>query len=118
MESFPYEIYELPLFVLLGAFGGMMGALWNHINYKLSVMRKRYIQKRWMRVVEACLVAAASATVGFLMMFLINDCRPLGQDPTKYPLQVIDAKFYLGYICANFSYNFYCPAALLWRWRV
>lgn len=29
-----------------------------------------------------------SATVGFLMMYLINDCKPLGQDPTKFPTQV------------------------------
>lgn len=33
-------------------------------------------------------MAAASATCGFLMMFLLNDCRPLGEDPTKVPLQV------------------------------
>lgn len=37
---------------------------------------------------EACLVAVISATVGFLMMYTINDCKPLGQDPTKYPTQV------------------------------
>lgn len=41
-ESFSYQVYELPIFVLLGAFGGMSGALWNHINYKLSVFRIRY----------------------------------------------------------------------------
>lgn len=46
-----------------------------------------------MKVIEACLVAAATATVGFLMMFLINDCRPLGEDPTKYPLQVLKYNF-------------------------
>lgn len=39
-------------------------------------------------MVEACLVAAATATTGFLMMFLLDDCRPLGEDPTKVPLQV------------------------------
>jgi hypothetical protein len=38
--------------------------------------------------VEACL-AAASASAGVLMMFLLNDCRPLGEDPTKVPLQVM-----------------------------
>lgn len=37
---------------------------------------------------EAVLVAAVTATVGFLMMYLINDCRPLGQDPTKMPVQM------------------------------
>lgn len=48
----------------------------------------RYVTKKWLRVIEACIVAAVSATVGFLMMFFINDCKPLGQDPTKFPTQV------------------------------
>ncbi|XP_044253357.1 H(+)/Cl(-) exchange transporter 7 [Tribolium madens] len=87
-ENFSYEVYELPIFVLMGALGGLLGALWNHFNYKLSVFRMRYIRKRWLKVIEACIVAAVSATLGFLMMFLLNDCKPLGQDPTKYPTQL------------------------------
>lgn len=41
-ENFTYQVYELPIFVFLGAFGGISGAFWNHINYKLSVFRIRY----------------------------------------------------------------------------
>ncbi|CAH0563902.1 unnamed protein product [Brassicogethes aeneus] len=48
----------------------------------------RFIQAKWLRVLEALLVAAVSATVGFLMMYTINDCRPLGADPTKFPTQL------------------------------
>ncbi|XP_008197508.2 H(+)/Cl(-) exchange transporter 7 [Tribolium castaneum] len=87
-ENFSYKVYELPIFLVMGALGGLSGALWNHINYKLSVFRMRYIRKRWLKVIEACIVAAVSATLGFLMMFLLNDCKPLGQDPTKYPTQL------------------------------
>ncbi|KAJ8979965.1 hypothetical protein NQ317_013713 [Molorchus minor] len=87
-ESFSYRIFELPIFVLMGAVGGLFGALWNHINYKITVFRMRYVQRKWLKVVEACIVAAVSATVGFLMMFTINDCKPLGLDPTKYPTQL------------------------------
>ncbi|KAK9881295.1 hypothetical protein WA026_015417 [Henosepilachna vigintioctopunctata] len=87
-ESFNYSFYELPIFVLMGVAGGLLGAFWNHMNYKLAVFRMRYIKKCWLKVLEACLVAAISATIGFLMMFLINDCKPLGQDPTKYPTQL------------------------------
>ncbi|PZC82996.1 hypothetical protein B5X24_HaOG208863 [Helicoverpa armigera] len=50
---------------------------------KKCILYKVYIGTPWLRVVEACLVAAASTTCGFLMMFLLNDCRPLGEDPTK-----------------------------------
>ncbi|XP_063917267.1 H(+)/Cl(-) exchange transporter 7 [Zophobas morio] len=87
-ENFSYQVYELPIFLLMGAFGGLLGALWNHINYRLSVFRMRYIKQKWLKVVEACMVAAVSATAGFLMMFCLNDCKPLGQDPTKYPTQL------------------------------
>jgi len=47
------------------------------------------VRPKWLKVIEACIVAAVTATLGFLMMFLIDDCRPVGQDPTKYPTQVI-----------------------------
>ncbi|XP_018570923.1 H(+)/Cl(-) exchange transporter 7 [Anoplophora glabripennis] len=87
-ESCSYEIYELPIFVIMGAAGGLFGALWNHINYKITVFRMRYIRPRWMKVLEACIVAAVTATVGFLMMFTINDCKPLGANPTNYPTQM------------------------------
>lgn len=53
-----------------------------------TYMFYRYIRARWLKVIEACLVATVTATAGLLMMFIINDCKPLGQDPTKYPTQV------------------------------
>ncbi|XP_017769929.1 PREDICTED: H(+)/Cl(-) exchange transporter 7 [Nicrophorus vespilloides] len=87
-EEFSYSLYELPVFALFGAFGGLLGALWNSINYKLAVFRIRYLQKPWLKVMEACLVATMTATAGFLMIYLLNDCKPLGQDPTKFPTQV------------------------------
>lgn len=84
-----YSIYELPLFVTMGVIGGLLGAIWNHLNYKLSVFRLKYIHNRSARVAEACLVAIMSATFGFLTIFLLeSDCRPLGEDPTRYPIQL------------------------------
>ncbi|VEN38135.1 unnamed protein product [Callosobruchus maculatus] len=87
-DSFNYEFFELPIFLIMGAMGGFFGALWNHINFKITVFRMRYIRPRWLKVIEAVLVAAVSATLGFLMMFILNDCKPLGQGPTKYPTQL------------------------------
>lgn len=95
-EAFTYQLYELPMFVIMGGIGGLFGAAWNWLNYRLSVFRIRYIRVRCLRVTEACLVAAITATVGFLMMFFLNDCKPLGQDPTKYPTQLY---------CSDGQYN-------------
>lgn len=41
-ESFCYEFFEIPIFILMGAFGGIVGAAWNNFNFKITVFRMRY----------------------------------------------------------------------------
>lgn len=48
------------------------------------------------------LVAILTATVACVMMFFINDCRPLGVDPTLHPVQLF---------CKDNEYN---AVAALW----
>lgn len=95
-SNLTYEMFELYLFVAMGAFGGLMGSLFNHANYKLTVFRMRYVSAKWMKVMEAMIVAALSATFGMLMIYGLNDCKPLGTDPTEYPIQMY---------CADGEYN-------------
>ncbi|XP_012538386.1 H(+)/Cl(-) exchange transporter 7 [Monomorium pharaonis] len=87
-ESIPYEIYEIPLFMVMGTLGGLFGALWNHVNYKITCFRLRFVTQKWRKVIEAVLVAILSATIGSLMIYFVNDCKPLGNDPTKFPVQM------------------------------
>nr|XP_033335693.1 H(+)/Cl(-) exchange transporter 7 [Megalopta genalis] len=101
-ETIPYKIYEIPLFMIMGTIGGMLGALWNHINYKITCFRLRYINRKSLKVVEALLIGVLSATMGFVMIYFLNDCKPLGQDPTKFPIQMF---------CREGEYN---AVAALW----
>lgn len=71
--------YELPIFMLMGSLGGLSGAFWIKINSTLNVFRDTFIKRKWIRVLEAVLVASLSASFGCLMMYLLNDCRPLGK---------------------------------------
>jgi len=36
-----YDFVELPVFLAMGAVGGLLGALFNYLNYKLTVFRLR-----------------------------------------------------------------------------
>lgn len=54
------------------------------------------------KLAEAVLVAILSATIACGMMYSINDCRPLGNDPTSYPVQLS---------CKDNEYN---AVAALW----
>ena len=75
----------------MGAFGGLIGALFNHINIKLTKFRNSYIRKRISTITESILVASMSAIVGFLLSYSCNyDCQPIGRDlVSKYPVQFL-----------------------------
>lgn len=68
--------------------GGLLGALFNFINCKLTVFRNKFIHNKFSRVLEAMLVAAISGTISFLVIFLYNDCQPMRAEPESYPVQV------------------------------
>lgn len=97
-----YELYELILYGVMGAIGGILGSFYTYANYKLTVFRMRYMRSRYLKVIEACLIAAVSASLGLLMIYSIDDCKPLGQDPTKNPVQMY---------CGDGQYN---SIAALW----
>ena len=50
--NMPYSAYELPVFVFLGVLGGLLGALFNFLNEKLTVFRMKYITSIKMRAAE------------------------------------------------------------------
>ncbi|KAM4534792.1 H(+)/Cl(-) exchange transporter 7 isoform 1-T1 [Fundulus diaphanus] len=96
-EVMEYNLYEIPLFMAMGALGGMLGALFNFLNYWLTIFRIRYVHRPCLQVMEAMLVAAVTATVAFIMIYFSTDCQPLGPDQNEeYPLQLF---------CADGEYN-------------
>ncbi|XP_036445690.1 H(+)/Cl(-) exchange transporter 7 [Colossoma macropomum] len=98
LESVKYNLYEIPLFIAMGAVGGLLGALFNVLNYWLTIFRIRYVHRPCLQVMEAMLVAAVTATVSFAMIYFSNDCQPLDTQKSseEYPLQ--------GF-CADGEYN-------------
>jgi len=68
--------------------GGLLGALFNFINCKLTIFRIKFVHNPLSRVLEAVIVAAVSGTVSFLIIFLYNDCQPMRAEPASYPVQV------------------------------
>uniref|UniRef100_A0A8D2QN80 Chloride channel protein n=1 Tax=Zosterops lateralis melanops TaxID=1220523 RepID=A0A8D2QN80_ZOSLA len=76
--------------------GGILGALFNALNYWLTMFRIRYIHRPCLQVVEAMLVAAVTATVGFVMIYCSRDCQPIQGSSVAYPLQLF---------CADGEYN-------------
>ncbi|NWW18025.1 CLCN7 protein, partial [Falcunculus frontatus] len=95
-EKMVYTIQEIPIFIFMGVVGGILGALFNALNYWLTMFRIRYIHRPCLQVVEAMLVAAVTATVGFVMIYCSRDCQPIQGSSVAYPLQLF---------CADGEYN-------------
>ncbi|XP_027897993.1 H(+)/Cl(-) exchange transporter 7 isoform X2 [Xiphophorus couchianus] len=91
-EAMEYNLYEIPLFIAMGAIGGGLGAFFNFLNYWLTIFRIRYVHRPCLQVIEAMLVAAVNATVAFILIYFSTDCQPLGPDQSEeYPLQLFCA---------------------------
>eukprot|EP00750_Incisomonas_marina_P011693 INCI16404.4.p1 GENE.INCI16404.4~~INCI16404.4.p1 ORF type:complete len:1459 (-),score=252.58 INCI16404.4:108-4484(-) len=86
-----FDYYEIPLFILLGAAGGVIGALFNYCNGTIIAgFRQRWVQKqKWSRIVEALCVSVLCSVMTFGLPKWIGSC-------TKTPppsLQVAGTKF-------------------------
>ncbi|KAL2101742.1 hypothetical protein ACEWY4_003503 [Coilia grayii] len=99
-DKLNYTLYEIPLFILMGAVGGLLGALFNFLNYWLTIFRIRYVHRPCLQVMEAMLVSAVTATVSFTMIYFSNDCQPLPGPPEK-----TQEDNHLQLFCADGEYN-------------
>ncbi|KJH41913.1 chloride transporter, ClC family [Dictyocaulus viviparus] len=58
---------------------------WSHRRPNWRVIQssqfKKYVSSNWRRLVECLLVAAISAFTGFITLFLVDDCQPVGVNP-------------------------------------
>nr|CAD7400001.1 unnamed protein product [Timema cristinae] len=81
---FASVVSTFTLNVILSTYHGHPGEL----TYAGLLNFGKYIQRKWLKVLEAALVAAIAAIFGFIMMVSINDCKPLGKDPTLFPIQM------------------------------
>uniref|UniRef100_A0A8D0H046 Chloride voltage-gated channel 7 n=1 Tax=Sphenodon punctatus TaxID=8508 RepID=A0A8D0H046_SPHPU len=95
-EKMGYTIQEIPIFIFMGVVGGILGAMFNALNCCLTMFRIRYIHRPCLQVVEAMLVGAVTATVGFVMIYCSRDCQPLQGNTVAHPLQLF---------CADGEYN-------------
>lgn len=81
-----YSGLELIIFMFMGVFGGILGAIFNCLNHKLSLFRQRYI-KNSLKVLETIIVSMVTAALCFLIIYHLQDCQPMKEAPAQYNIQ-------------------------------
>jgi chloride channel 7 len=84
-----YHVWDVPIFCCIGALGGLLGALFIHLNVRITQFRHRRIPFRspWRRLAEVVCLSFVTASVWFAMAWS-SPCRPL---PSPDDLQYLEA---------------------------
>ncbi|XP_013398870.1 H(+)/Cl(-) exchange transporter 7-like [Lingula anatina] len=70
-----YDTIEFPIFILMAVFGGLTGALFVRMNYHLSIFRRKFVRKKWLKVLEAVVIAAVSAVTAYFLVYTWHGCK-------------------------------------------
>ena len=55
-ENATWSYYEIPIFALMGVFGGSLGAAWVAVNTRITIIRTRLRPSKFVKALEATLI--------------------------------------------------------------
>lgn len=86
-----FYVYELPMFMLIGAIGGLLGALFNHINMTVSLYRIKNINAfKWKRLIELCSITMTMCFISYIFSICWQVCTPVPEPTSESTQQEIN----------------------------
>ena len=91
-EESSFAVFELALFVVIGAMGGVIGAVFNDTNERITKWRTKNVNhSKKRRYMEVILVSFLVSTVSFLLPLFWGECKVLpstdGMDESQLELR-------------------------------
>ena len=77
-------ISNLPSAIVLGALTGAMGAIFVDVNTRMGILRKKYVNANWKKILETCLFAFATATTFYLVAANAPNCQLKDDEDREY----------------------------------
>lgn len=69
---------DLLVFTVMGAGGGLIGAVFNSLNWRVAEWRHRHAKNHKRRTMEVLVVTSIMAVLSFTIPFAVSDnCKPL-----------------------------------------
>jgi len=70
----PATLEVIPGCFIVGAICGVMGAVFVIVNSNLGLLRKKYVNASWKKVLEACLFSLMTTSCFYWFPLFFNDC--------------------------------------------
>ncbi|OAF67557.1 Chloride channel 7 alpha subunit [Intoshia linei] len=65
---YQFHVIEVPIFLIMGIIGGILGSIINYMNVKITKLRMRYIQYKVFKMFECLIVAIVSGIIPYLLL--------------------------------------------------
>ena len=101
-----YHIYELVVFILIGAGGGFVGAYFNFLCMRVTQFRMKNMQISWKRMIELLLITFFFGVISFCVPLMWTPCTPIPvntADWTSQQVNLLDSL--VQYQCGDNEYN-------------
>jgi chloride channel 7 len=99
-----YRIYELVIFSVMGVGGGLLGALFNRINEKVTMFRAaHYGESKVRRLTELLVITAIWTIITFVVPLMWQVCTPIPTETADWDNQE--------YTLLNSLVQFQCPSS-------
>jgi len=72
-----FQTWDIPIFIIMALIGGLSGALFVQLNYHNTIFRRRFLTKKWHKILEAAVVAGCSALILTILIYAVPDCQPI-----------------------------------------
>ena len=84
-----YDTYQvIPAAIIVGIVGGLIGAFFIAVNFKMNAWRKPILVKEWMKPIETLLWSFITSTCLILVPYAVYKANAIGGTSTicnKYP---------------------------------
>lgn len=102
-----FKVYELPIFAAIGCIGGALGALFNYINERMSLYRKKKLNMyKWKRLTELVLITLGMSFISFILPIMWQHCQNV---PNPQSYTTVQEEELLGHLvrfqCGPGQYN-------------
>eukprot|EP00731_Ephydatia_muelleri_P014853 Em0008g573a len=100
-----WEYYHLIVFIIMGAIGGLIGALFNNLYVRIQKYRAQYLLKRpfrrqW-RMIEGLLIIIVTTSLAYMCSIFLSTCVPHSLDASLIQVP--------GYDYVNQVKDYFCP---------
>jgi chloride channel 7 len=101
-----YATFELFIFILMGAGGGVMGAFFVHLSHRMAVFRQEHITTNWKRAIELLVVTTVMTVIIFVVPLMWATCTAVPTDTADWTDQEVNLLDKLvKYQCSDNQYN-------------